>query len=77
MHCDVLAELKAFVRERSDDFSQGEYTMEFDMVFEGGGAKGMAFVGALRALEAGAAYSPTPHWDFCGGNYCDPTSSRV
>ena len=27
--------------------------MEFDMVFEGGGAKGMAFVGALQALEAG------------------------
>lgn len=27
--------------------------MEFDMVFEGGGAKGMAFVGALKALEAG------------------------
>jgi predicted acylesterase/phospholipase RssA len=26
--------------------------MEFDMVFEGGGAKGMAFVGALKALEA-------------------------
>ena len=25
--------------------------MKFDMVFEGGGAKGMAFVGALRTLE--------------------------
>ncbi|UCD80725.1 MAG: patatin-like phospholipase family protein [Desulfobacterales bacterium] len=25
--------------------------MKFDMVFEGGGAKGMAFVGAMRALE--------------------------
>lgn len=25
--------------------------MEFDMVFEGGGAKGMVFVGALQALE--------------------------
>ena len=27
--------------------------MEFDMVFEGGGAKGMAFVGALQAFDAG------------------------
>jgi NTE family protein len=27
--------------------------MEFDMVFEGGGAKGMAFIGALRVLEKG------------------------
>jgi predicted acylesterase/phospholipase RssA len=26
--------------------------MQFDMVFEGGGAKGMVFVGALQALEA-------------------------
>ncbi|MGE0821314.1 MAG: patatin-like phospholipase family protein [Candidatus Binatia bacterium] len=26
--------------------------MQFDMVFEGGGAKGMVFVGALKALEA-------------------------
>ncbi len=26
--------------------------MKFDMVFEGGGAKGMVFVGALQALEA-------------------------
>ena len=26
--------------------------MEFDMVFEGGGAKGMVFVGSLQALEA-------------------------
>jgi len=25
--------------------------MEFDLVFEGGGAKGLAFVGALQALE--------------------------
>jgi predicted acylesterase/phospholipase RssA len=27
--------------------------MEFDLVFEGGGAKGMAFVGALQAFDAG------------------------
>jgi predicted acylesterase/phospholipase RssA len=27
--------------------------MDFDMVFEGGGAKGMVFVGALKALEEG------------------------
>jgi predicted acylesterase/phospholipase RssA len=27
--------------------------MKFDMVFEGGGAKGMAFAGAMRALEDG------------------------
>ncbi|MFQ5684299.1 MAG: patatin-like phospholipase family protein [Candidatus Binatia bacterium] len=27
--------------------------MQFDMVFEGGGAKGMVFVGAMKALEAG------------------------
>jgi predicted acylesterase/phospholipase RssA len=26
--------------------------MDFDMVFEGGGAKGMVFVGAIQALEA-------------------------
>ena len=25
--------------------------MEFDMVFEGGGAKGMVFVGAFKVLE--------------------------
>ena len=26
--------------------------MEYDLVFEGGGAKGMVFVGALQELEA-------------------------
>ena len=26
--------------------------MQYDLVFEGGGAKGMAFVGALEAFEA-------------------------
>ena len=26
--------------------------MEYDMVFEGGGAKGMVFVGVLQELEA-------------------------
>ena len=26
--------------------------MQYDMVFEGGGAKGMVFVGALKELEA-------------------------
>jgi predicted acylesterase/phospholipase RssA len=31
--------------------------MEFDLVFEGGGAKGLAFVGALQALEH-AGHSP-------------------
>jgi predicted acylesterase/phospholipase RssA len=27
--------------------------MQYDMVFEGGGAKGMVFVGALRRLHHG------------------------
>jgi predicted acylesterase/phospholipase RssA len=29
--------------------------MEYDLIFEGGGAKGLAFVGALRGFEIGIA----------------------
>jgi len=35
--------------------------MEFDLVFEGGGAKGLAFVGALQALERHGHAARQPH----------------
>ena len=38
--------------------------MEFDMVFEGGGAKGMVFVGAMKEFER---RGHTPHVLVRGG----------
>jgi predicted acylesterase/phospholipase RssA len=42
----------AAARENSSENSYKEDLMQYDLVFEGGGAKGMSFVGALQELEA-------------------------
>jgi NTE family protein len=50
MYPGKISEVLLCAQQKRNSNTGGQ-AMQFDMVFEGGGAKGMAFVGALKALE--------------------------